>query len=121
MMKEVKDLICITCPKGCEAKVWSDDGGIKVKGKICKKGRVYLAQEFLEPMRILTTTVVIASSSSRRLPVRTANAFPKKDLFRAMVQIARLTVEPPVRIGEVILPDLAGSGVDLIAADDLFH
>jgi CxxC motif-containing protein len=121
MMKEVKDLICITCPKGCEAKVWSDDGGIKVKGKICKKGKAYLAQEFRAPMRILTTTVVVASGSSRRLPVRTAKALPKKYLFKAMAQIGRVSVKPPVRIGDVILSDLAGSGVDLIAADDLFH
>jgi CxxC motif-containing protein len=120
-MKEAKDLICITCPKGCEAKVWSEEEEIKVKGKICKKGKGYLQQEFREPMRILTTTVVVKNSASRRLPVRTAKAFPKKHLFKAMEQISRMSVEPPVRIGDVILPDLAGSGVDLIAADDLLH
>jgi CxxC motif-containing protein len=120
-MKETKDLICITCPKGCEAKVWSEHGQIMVKGKICKKGKAYIEQEFREPMRILTTTVVVKNSSSRRLPVRTAKAFPKKDLFKAMGQIAQVSVSPPVRIGEVILSDLAGSGVDLIAADDVLR
>jgi len=120
-MKEAKDLICITCPKGCEAKVWSEQGEIKVKGKICKKGKAYLEQEFREPRRILTTTVVVKESSTARLPVRTARAFPKKDLFKAMEQIARVSVKPPVRIGEVVLADLAGSGVDLIAADDLLQ
>jgi CxxC motif-containing protein len=118
-MKRTKDLICITCPKGCEAKVWSDDGQIMVKGKICKKGKAYLEQEFREPLRILTTTVVVKNSSLKRLPVRTAKAFPKKDLFKAMEQIARVIVSPPVRIGEVVLADLAGSGVDLVAADDV--
>jgi CxxC motif-containing protein len=120
-MKETKDLICITCPKGCEAKVWSDDGDIKVKGKICKKGKAYLEQEFREPMRILTTTVVVENSQVRRLPVRTAKPFPKKDLFKAMEQIARVSIKPPVRIGEVVLADVAGSAVDLIAADDLLQ
>jgi CxxC motif-containing protein len=120
-MKEAKDFICITCPKGCEAKVWSEDEQIVVSGKICQKGKAYLEQEFREPMRILTTTVVVKNSSSKRLPVRTTKAFPKKDLFKAMGQIARLSVSPPVRIGEVILSDLAGSGVDLIAADDVLQ
>jgi CxxC motif-containing protein len=120
-MKEAKHLICITCPKGCEAEVWSEEGEIKVKGKICKKGKGYLQQEFREPMRILTTTVVVKNGSSRRLPVRTAKAFPKKLLFKAMEEINRVSVRPPLRMGDVILADLVDSGVDLIAADDLLH
>jgi CxxC motif-containing protein len=120
-MGDAKDLICITCPKGCEAKVWSDEGEIKVKGKICRKGKAYLEQEFREPMRILTTTVVVRNGIYRRFPVRTAKAFPRKHLFKAMEQISRVSVEPPVRIGEVVLCNLADSGVDLIAADDLLR
>ena len=120
-MSEVKELICITCPKGCQARVWEENGSIKVKGNGCKRGKAYLEQEFKEPMRVLTSTVVVESSPLNRLPVRTAGPIPKETLFRAMDRISRITVHPPVCIGDVILPDLLDTGVDLIAADDLLQ
>lgn len=118
-MEAVQEIICITCPKGCDAKVWEEEGSIKMKGKICKKGRVYIQQEFLEPKRVLTSTVVVANSRTKRLPVRTGEAIPKKDLFRAMEQLSKVSVKPPVRVGEVIISNLLDTGVDLIASDDV--
>lgn len=118
-MEAIQEIICITCPKGCDAKVWEEEGSIKMKGKICKKGRVYIQQEFLEPKRVLTSTVVVANSRTKRLPVRTAEAIPKKDLFRAMEQLSKVSVKPPVRVGEVIISNLLDTGVDLIASDDV--
>ncbi len=118
-MEAIQEIICITCPKGCDAKVWEEEGSIKMKGKICKKGRVYIQQEFLEPKRVLTSTVVVANSRTKRLPVRTAEAIPKKDLFRAMEQLSKVRVKPPVRVGEVIISNLLDTGVDLIASDDV--
>jgi len=118
-VEAIQEIICITCPKGCDAKVWEEEGSIKMKGKICKKGRVYIQQEFLEPKRVLTSTVVVAHSRTKRLPVRTAEAIPKKDLFKAMEHLSKVVVKPPVRVGEVIISDLLDTGVDLIASDDV--
>ena len=118
-MNDVLQIICITCPKGCEARVWMEEGAIKVKGKICKKGKEYLEQEFREPRRVLTSTVIVENSRVKRLPVRTAKGIPKKDQLRAMEQLARVKVRSPVRIGEVIIPNLLGTEVDVISCDDL--
>jgi CxxC motif-containing protein len=118
-MKEPKNLVCITCPKGCEAAVWAEEGEVKLKGKICRKGKSYLEQEFREPRRTLTTTVITRGSRLKRFPVRTAGPIPKKDLFRAMEFLAGVEVRPPVRASDVIVRDLLHTGIDVIACDDL--
>ena len=118
-MKEAKNLICITCPKGCEASVWDEEGEVKLEGKICKKGKTYLKQEFREPKRTLTTTVATRDSRIKRVPVRTAGPIPKKDLFSAMEVLSTVEVSPPVRASDVVVRDLLHTGVDVIACDDL--
>jgi len=118
-MPDPKKIICITCPKGCEATVSKEGDSIQIKGKICKKGKAHVVQEFTEPMRTLTSTVLVEGRSPRRLPVRTRGPIPKNDLFRAMDIVVQTRVKPPVRIGEVIIPNLLGTGVDLVSSDDL--
>jgi len=120
-MREAKNLICITCPKGCEARVWAEEGSLKVKGKICKKGKSYLKQEFQEPRRTLTTTVLTQDSRLKRFPVRTSGSIPKKDLLRAMDYLSSVKVRPPVKASDVIVRDLLQTGVDVIACDDLME
>jgi CxxC motif-containing protein len=119
-MDGLRQIICITCPKGCRAKVWREEGSIRIKGKICRKGRAYVEQEFIEPKRVLTSTVVVQNSHAKRLPVRTVSAIPKADLFRAMAKLSEVEVTPPIRVGSVIVPNIVGTGVDVIASDDLF-
>ncbi len=118
-MGEAKKLICITCPKGCEATVWAERGEVRLKGKICKKGKGYLEQEFRAPKRTLTTTVLTQDSRVKRFPVRTAGPIPKTDLFRAMDCLSSVKVKPPIHVSDVIVRDLLHTGVDVIACDDL--
>ena len=118
-MSDLQELICITCPKGCVTKVWKEKGDIKIEGKICKKGKDYIKQEYIEPKRMLTSTVVVELSAVKRLPVRTREAIPKKKLFMAMDQLSEIRVKPPVKIGDVIISNLVDTGIDLIASDDL--
>ena len=119
-MSKVQELICITCPKGCVTKVWKEKGDIKIEGKICKKGIDYIKQEYIEPKRILTSTVVVERSAAKRLPVRTREAIPKKKLFVAMDQLSEIRIKPPVKVGDVIISNLLDTGIDVIASDDLF-
>jgi CxxC motif-containing protein len=118
-MSDLQELICITCPKGCVTKVWKENGVIKIEGKICKKGKDYIKQEYIEPKRILTSTVVVERSAVKRLPVRTREAIPKEKLFVAMNQLSEIRVKPPVKIGDIIISNLFNTGIDLIASDDL--
>jgi CxxC motif-containing protein len=118
-MSNLQELICITCPQGCVTKVWKEKGDIKIEGLICKKGEAYIKQEYIEPKRVLTSTVVVDRSLVRRLPVRTREAIPKKKLFMAMNQLSKIRVKPPVKIGDVIISNLLNTGIDIIASDDL--
>lgn len=119
-MSNLQELICITCPKGCVTKVWKENDDIKIEGRICKKGTDYIKQEFIEPKRILTSTVVVERSKVKRLPVRTREAIPKEKLFVAMNRLSEMRIKPPVKIGDVIISNLLNTGVDVVASDDLF-
>ena len=118
-MSNLQELICITCPKGCVTTVWKENGEIKIEGKICKKGKEYIKQEYIEPKRVLTSTVVVEHSPIKRLPVRTRQAIPKKKLFAAMNELSKIRIKPPLKMGEVIISNLLNTGVDVIACDDL--
>lgn len=49
------------------------------------------------------------------MPVKTARAVPKDRIWDCMEAVRRLRVAAPVGLGDVLLPDCAGSGVALVA------
>jgi len=119
-MKRHKEFPCIECPRGCRLSVdINDDGEVVVTGNACPKGAVWGAGEAVAPMRVLTTTVIIAGSSRRRLPVRTNGELPLGRLLDAMAALDPVVVRPPIRSGDTVLRDLLGLGVDVVATDDL--
>ena len=120
-MSRVETVICIGCPMGCEIKLSIDDRGeiIKVSGNRCKEGRAYAPQEYKNPVRVLTATLKTANSLRPLLPVRTGEPILKKLLLRSMPVLAKVVVEPPVKIGQVVVPNLLNTGIDVIATDDL--
>lgn len=112
----IRELICIGCPMGCPLKVEYEDGEVLgVTGNTCKNGEIYGRNEVLHPMRTLTTTVRLANREEM-LPVKTASPVPKEKLFDCMKEVADLTVSAPVRIGDVLAENIAGTGVALVAA-----
>ena len=78
----MKELICITCPKGCHLKV--DEKTFAVTGNACPRGAVYGENELRNPVRVLTSTVAVLGSGAQRLPVKTDRPIPKGKLFAAM-------------------------------------
>lgn len=50
--------------------------------------------------------------------VKTRSPLPKKDIFNCMRQLSQVKVTPPVQAGTVIVPDVCGSGVDVIGHQD---
>ena len=114
-------IICIACPLGCRTALRIDDLGevVEVSGYKCKEGRRYVLEEFHNPIRIFTATVVTENSSRRLLPVRTNRPILKAKLQEAVFSLVPLRVSPPVRVGEVLLPNFLNTGADLVASDDL--
>jgi CxxC motif-containing protein len=116
-----KTFICIGCPLGCEVTLTIGDKGkvVGFAGNRCKEGEKYVLEEYKNPVRTLTATVLTQGSSQPLLAVRTAKPIGKTMLKKGMAAIAKTKVKPPVRIGEVIVPNLLGSGVDVIASSNL--
>ncbi len=112
----MKELICIVCPSGCHITV-EDDG--TVKGNSCARGAAYAVQEAAHPRRTLTTTVRLESAALRRLPVRTRTDIPRERLFDAVAALDSVCVRAPVHRGDVVLGNVAGTGVDVIACRDV--
>jgi len=96
--------------------IQSKDGKItSITGNACPKGIKYVEEEFINPLRILPTTVKVIGGEFPLVSVKTEKAIPKRLLLKAMVEIAEIEVEAPVKIGQVIKDDLIGTGVSLVA------
>jgi len=121
-MTDAKELTCTACPRGCRLVVTIENGVASVAGvagNACPKGAIYGAQEAVLPMRTLTTTVAIEGSSRRRLPVRSSADLPLSRILDAMTALDPIVVRPPLRRGDIVVRDMLGLGVDIIATDDL--
>ncbi len=86
-----------------------------IEGNRCRQGEEYARKEVLNPTRTLASTVATRFEECPRLPVRTRGEIPLAKVFLAMREINSLVVTRPTAPGEVVLEDLLGTGVDLIA------
>jgi len=116
-------ILCIGCPLGCRATLKVDRRGqvLKMTGYRCKEGRQYILEEYRNPTRVFTTTLLTEQSSRPLLPVRTNRPILKSKLKDAALALARVKVTPPVKMGQVVLPDLFQRGTNVIATDDLLE
>ena len=113
-MKE--NLLCISCPLGCQLEVeFSKKKILSVKGNSCKKGVEYAEKEIFHPERIVTTTVKISGASLPLLPVKTEASVAKELCFKVIESASKLQVKAPVKRGEVLIRDILKSGVNLVA------
>ncbi len=108
---------CILCPLGCRLVIETEGagGGYRVEGNQCPRGRQYAIEEMTHPTRVLTTTVKLREGTLTRLPVKTAKPVPRELLGQCMAQLNGLEVKGPVKGGQVLVKNLMGSGVDVIA------
>lgn len=113
---ETRELTCIGCPMGCQLTVTLDGGEVtEVKGNTCAKGDIYARKEVVNPTRIVTSTIKIKGGDKERVSVKTANDIPKSKIFEVMKDIDAACVKAPVHIGDILVKDVAGCGVDVIA------
>ena len=113
-MTEIKHITCIRCPIGCQLTVKVTDGVVtKVEGNLCKRGVEYAQSECVHPVRTLTTTVRVLNGDP--LPVRSREPLPKEMIFSCMDVLRTVSVTAPVAAGTVIVADICGTGIDMIA------
>ncbi|MCH4886503.1 DUF1667 domain-containing protein [Acidaminobacter sp. JC074] len=114
-MSKVHDLICIACPVGCHLKV-TEGSEILVEHAKCKRGEAYGVKELTNPTRIVTSTMKIEGGLSSRIPVRTAEDIPKDKIFDCMKEINETTLTAPVKMGDVLIENVLGTGVNIVAS-----
>ncbi len=111
---------CIMCPMGCEMTVTLENGKFAgVTGNSCPRGARYAETEVTDPRRMLTTTVRIKGGLLPLLPVVSADVLPKGKIADCAGHLRNVVVEAPVQAGDVIVPDILGLGVDIVASRDM--
>ena len=117
---EVRHLTCIGCPMGCQLEVTLENGEVtSVTGNTCKRGDDYARKEVTNPTRIVTSTVPVRGGRIAMVSCKTANDIPKDKIFDVMKEINEIRVDAPVKVGDVILKDICGTGVDIVATKDV--
>jgi CxxC motif-containing protein len=119
-METVRKVICTTCPRGCHIDVTMDGSEVKsITGFTCKRGEAYARAECTHPVRTLTTTMKISGAALPRIPVKSKTPVPKEKLFDLMKVVNVVTVKAPVKVGDVLLPNACGTGVDIVASRNM--
>ncbi len=117
---EIRELTCINCPLGCQLKVEMEgEEVISVSGNTCKRGEIYARKEVVSPTRTVTSTVAVKGGVHPVVPVKTKSDIPKSKIFDCMAEINSVIIEAPVNIGDVVIGNVCGTGVDVVATADM--
>jgi CxxC motif-containing protein len=115
-----ENLLCLSCPLGCELTVDHTGKELReVRGHRCPRGLEYAEKEIFHPERIVTTTVRITGAAIDLLPVKTDKSVPRELCFQVIAAASACIVNAPVRRGQPLITDLAGTGANLVAARTL--
>jgi len=114
------NLICIGCPLGCPLTVEMEGNEVKsVAGNTCPRGDAYAKKELTNPTRIVTSTVRVAGGKLAMVSVKTESDIPKGKIFDCVKALKDVEVTAPVKIGDVIVENVAGTGVNVIATKNV--
>ena len=117
---ETRELICIGCPLGCPLTVTLENNQVaSVTGNTCPRGDAYARKEVTNPTRIVTSTVRVNGGVSPMVSCKTAGDIPKGKIFEVTECLKNVLVPAPVAIGDVLLSNVAGTGVDAIATKNI--
>ncbi len=110
-----REMTCIICPMGCRLTAEIQGESIRVTGNTCRRGEAYAVQEVTCPMRTVTSLVAVEGGELPLCPVKTAAQVPKARIGDVLAALKKVRVQAPVRVGDVLIPDVAGTGVDIVA------
>ena len=117
---ENRDLICIGCPLGCPLTVTIENSEVTaVTGNTCPKGDAYARKEVTNPTRIVTSTVCVEGGVAPMVSCKTASDIPKGKIFDVANALKNVVVKAPVAIGDILLANVADTGVDIIATKNV--
>ncbi len=115
MMETVK-MTCIVCPRGCDISVEIENGEVlSVTGNACARGLDYAQNEAVNPVRTLTSSVAVVNGVHPRVSVKTEREIPKGKMMECAKALKGVVVEAPVKIGDVILENVVGTDINIVA------
>ncbi len=116
------DVICVVCPVGCKISIAENKDaelGYDIEGNKCKKGINYAIEELTNPTRNIASTVCIEGAHLTRLPVKTSEPIPKGKIFECMNEINKIKLTAPVKMGDIIIENVRGTEVNILATRSL--
>lgn len=117
---EEKEIICTACPMGCRLLVKMEDGQVlQIVANRCKRGETYGRQEAVDPQRMVASTVRVINGFHPLLPVYTKGTVPKRQIPEVLAEIRKVELTAPVAKKTVIIKDILGTGVDVVASRDM--
>lgn len=112
---EKKEFVCIRCPLGCNITVETEGTEIKsIAGNTCPKGADYVTKELTDPRRVVTSLVRVEGGELPVVSVKTVSDIPKTSMQECVRQLGQLVLRAPVAMGEVVVKNVCGSGVDVV-------
>ena len=117
--KNIKRMTCIICPMGCALEVSGSADGVTVTGNNCRRGVEYAIKELSFPSRTLTCTVSVMKGRRPLVSAKTNGEIPKDMLLPGMEFVRRLSVEAPVKAGQILVRDFLSTGSDLISCEEV--
>ena len=119
-MTKQHEVTCIVCPIGCKITIQSDGISAKVlTGHRCKEGITYATTEALDPRRMLTSSILVKNGEWPLVSVKSTQPVPKKDIFNVLKKIQTTSVNAPVKRGDILLSDVDGLNIDIIATKSI--
>lgn len=113
---EKKEFICIGCPLGCAVTAETEGREIKsITGNTCPRGADYVTKELTDPRRIVTSLVRVTGGELPVVSVKTAADIPKDRISQCIRELKALQLQAPVRMGQVVLEDVCGTGIRVVA------
>jgi len=114
-----RELTCIGCPMGCQISVDLQYGTVvSVTGNECPRGDRYARQECIAPERMVTS-LMIADFTHAPVSVKTLKPIPKGKIQDCLREIRNTHPGLPIRSGDILITDVAGTGVPVVATKDL--
>lgn len=109
-------LICIGCPAGCLITAKKrEDGDYDITGNTCQKGEAYARNELTSPVRTVTSMIRVHGGRRKVVSVKTAQEIPKEKINACMEEINGVYVSAPVKVGDVLIENVAGTGISVVA------
>lgn len=119
-MKREKELTCIVCPVGCIMHVKQDGDNVGVDGNICKRGVNYAVAEMTDPRRMVTSSITVEGGDMPLVSIKTAEAIPKDKIDETLEAIQNTVAKAPVKIGDALIKNVAGTNVDIVATRNVY-